>query len=671
MQKPFQSRASSGKRGLRLAAKSFNRTCAVCHLSSVRAQSLHATRTTCVRSHSHRAAGSGRILYPTIAIALLILAWQALITWNIVPSYLLPSPIAVFQALATNAELLARHSLVTTAEALLGLTLGIIVGVLAAVIMDWVTPLKKALRPLITLSQSVPTIAIAPLLVLWLGYGMLPKIVLVALTCFFPIAISMLEGFASLAPEQIELMQTMKATKFQIFWHLKIPASISYFFSGLKVGAAYAIVGAVIAEWMGGIAGLGVFMTRVRKSYAYDDMFACILVIVCLSLALVGLVNLAEKYLVPWSRPRRKTSERQRIVPVAVTVVALISTLIPLALFIGANSNKTGAPTPTVQSLSTIDTTSEDLQDITLVLDYTPNTNHLGIYAAQELGYYAQEGLNVQIVQPPEDGAETMVGAGQAEFGVSYQDTLANFLFAKEAVPVTAVAAILQHNTSGIMSSTSAHINRPRDLESKTYATMQSATEEAILKELLEADGGDFSKVTLVPVGTTDEVSGLREGLFDAIWSFSGWGRQNAALRNVDVNFQSLTDFNDAFDYYTPVLIANNTFLAKNPAVAQRFLAATAKGYAYAAEHPQEAAEMLVTAAPETDPVLAEISAKTLAPEFLSDAPYWGHIDQGRWLAFYTWLDGKGLLQTPLNERTFVYPGGFTNAYLLGAEEQR
>lgn len=489
------------------------------------------------------------------------------------------------------------------------------------------------------------------------------------------------------------------------------------------MGAAYAIVGAVIAEWMGGIAGLGVFMTRVRKSYAYDDMFACILIIALLSLVLVALVNLAEKYFVPWLRPRKKDgrparmmlrriwktsmdrtlktetvtsnanttltakvakttktakstketksvkSARQAKTAIAILAsAALIGTLIPLALCSSSNANKSGDPTQQTQSPSTANAAPADLQNITLVLDYTPNTNHLGIYTAQELGYYAQEGLNVQIVQPPEDGAETMVGAGQAEFGVSYQDTLANFLFAKVAVPITAVAAILQHNTSGIMSAASAHITRPRDLEGKTYATMQSATEEAILKELVEADGGDYSNVTLVPAGTTDEVSGLREGLFDAIWSFSGWGLQNAALQNADVNFQPLTDFNDAFDYYTPVLIGNNAFLTQNPATAKRFLAATAKGYLYAAEHPQEAAQILVQAAPETDSALAEKSAEVLASEFLSDAPCWGYIDQTRWAAFYTWLDEKGLLQTPLTKRALPWPGGFTNDFLPGVE---
>lgn len=619
--------------------------------------SIHAARP---KRHTHksrpkRTTHAGQIFYPMLAIAILLLSWQALVTFNIVPHYLLPSPIDVIVALIGNASLLLHHAATSITEAILGLTWGIVIGVLAAVIMDWIAPLKKALRPLITLSQSVPTVAIAPLLVLWLGYGMLPKIVLVALTCFFPICISMLEGFSATDTNKIDLMRTMKASKGQIFWHLKLPASLSYFFSGLKVGAAYAIVGAVIAEWMGGISGLGVYMTRVRKSYAYDEMFASILVIAVLSLVLMGLVNLAEKYLVPWNRTRVSHATSTSAI---LAGVALIGALLVIPGFVLHNANRLSDGAQGASNQQT-------LEPITFVLDYTPNTNHLGIYAAKELGYYAQEGLDVQIVQPPEDGAEAMVGAGQAEFGMSYQDTLANFLFAKNAVPITAVAAVLQHNTSGIMSSHASHIARPRDLEGKTYATMQSATEEAILKELVLADGGDFSKVRLVPAGTTDEVSGLKGGLFDAIWSFSGWGKQNADLNNLDVDFQNLTDFNKVFDYYTPVIIANDSFLAEKPNVAKRFLAATAKGYIYAVEHPHQAADILLKYAPETNAALAHASAAALASEYVSDAPYWGYIDKNRWSSFYQWLHDKELLETARPAEI-----GFTNEFLGGGNNE-
>lgn len=650
---------------------------------------------------SNAANAAQKILYPAVALVLLVLLWQAIVSFGLVPSYLLPSPMQVLKALVKDASLLATQSLITLAEALLGLFWGVVFGVLFAALMDWIEPFKKALRPLLTLTQAVPTVAIAPLLVLWLGYGMLPKVVLVALTCFFPIAISLLEGFQAVSAEKHELFKTMRASKLQTFLYLKIPTSLTYFFSGLKVGAAYAIVGAVIAEWLGGSFGLGVYMTRVRKSYAYDQMFAVILVIAALSLALVGIVNILEKIYMPWehSRSKKRCSEvgcgslrqkswaRPREIAARIFTGALAgaSALLCVLACIGvgpfAQNGFSGCARSKVATVGKGNQSSgpggtnpanHSSTSVTFVLDYTPNTNHLGIYAALEEGFYADAGINLQIVQPPEDGAEAMVGSGQADFGMSYQDTLANYLFADEPVPVTAVAAVVQHNTSGIMSAASQNIVRPRDLEAKTYATMQSKTEEAILKHLIEADGGDFNTVKLVPASATDEVSGLKAQLFDAIWSFQGWGVQNAQLKDFPVRFMRIADFNPAFDYYTPVIIANNEFLEKNPDVAHCFLEATARGYTFAAAHPKEAVDCLLKAAPETDPALAYASADFLASEFISDAPYWGYIDADRWNHFYAWLDEEGLLQNSLVNRYGSRSGGtnygFTNDFLSEEE---
>ena len=644
------------------------------------------------RKRLHLSETAKKILYPTLALLLLILVWQAVVSFGVVPSYLLPSPVQVLKALTKYAYLLAVQSFTTLTEALTGLFWGIVVGVLFAVLMDWFDPIKKVLKPLLTLTQAVPTVAIAPLLVLWLGYGMLPKVVLVALTCFFPIAISLLEGFSAVPEEKLELFKTMRATKLQTFLYLKIPSSWTYFFSGLKVGAAYAIVGAVIAEWLGGSFGLGVYMTRVRKSYAYDQMFAVILVIAALSLALVGFVNLAEKICMPWTRPRTTCSFRLKAGRIALGTVAAAAALLCLLAAAGIgpfNSRGFSGEGVSAESgggggagSSGASAKNEAEANVTFVLDYTPNTNHVGIYAALENGYYADAGLNIEIVQPPEDGAEAMVGTGQADFGMSYQDTLANYLFANEPLPITAVAAVLQHNTSGIMSAAELGITRPRDLSGKTYATMQSKTEEAILKNLIEADGGDFSSVTLVPANATDEVSGLKARLFDAIWSFVGWGAQNAAVRNFPVNFMRITDYDPVLDYYTPVIIANDEFFEKNPELAKRFLEATAHGYAFAAEHPKEAVDCLLKAAPETAPTLAYASADYLAPYFISDAPYWGYIDASRWNGFYRWLDEQGLLQNSIASRFGDAPDsdsdahssdpatyGFTNKFLDGGEE--
>ncbi len=250
--------------------------------------------------------GSGkrntRWVAPTATVAFVLLVWQAVCSFGLVPSFLLPSPIDVAKAMVEDAPLLAEHAGVTLVEALAGLACGVVLGFAIATAMDRFRLVDAALSPLVTISQTIPTVAIAPLLVLWLGYGMLPKMLLVTLTTFFPITVSLAQGFRSVDPDSIDLMRTMGASWRQIFWHVKVPAAAGSFYSGLRISATYAVVGAVVAEWLGGFSGLGVYMTRVRKSYAYDEMFAVIIVITALSLALMGLVALLERVSMPWRR---------------------------------------------------------------------------------------------------------------------------------------------------------------------------------------------------------------------------------------------------------------------------------------------------------------------------------------------------------------------------------
>ena len=178
--------------------------------------------------------------------------------------------------------------------------------------MDRFGMLEKAVLPLLVVTQTIPTIAIAPLLVLWMGFGMAPKITLVVITTFFPVAVGLLDGFKSVDPDAVALLRSMNATRWQIFRHVKIPASLPFFFSGLRVSASYAVVGAVISEWLGGFEGLGVYMTRVRKAYAFDKMFAVILLIVIVSLLLMKLVNVIKTAAMPWLKYRKETDGTQR-----------------------------------------------------------------------------------------------------------------------------------------------------------------------------------------------------------------------------------------------------------------------------------------------------------------------------------------------------------------------
>jgi len=302
---------------------------------------------------------------------------------------------------------------------------------------------------------------------------------------------------------------------------------------------------------------------------------------------------------------------------------------------------------------------SDDLTEITFVLDWTPNTNHTGIYTAIENGYYKDAGLDVKVVQPSDDGAESLVGSGKAQFGVSFQDTQSSNWVSDQPMPFTTVAAVLQHNTSGIISAKEDNITSAKDLAGKNYATWNNDIEMAIIKDVVEKDGGNPDQVKMLPENITDEVSALKADTVDAIWVYEGWAVKAAETKNFDYNYFAFRDIDDTFDYYTPVIIANDDFLKEHPEQAKAFLAATAKGYEFAAEHPDEAADILLEAAPELDEELVKLSQKYMADQYIADAKQWGYIDAKRWNKFYSWLNEKGLVDGTLKENV-----GFTNDYL-------
>ena len=228
-----------------------------------------------------------------------------------VPAYMLPSPIDVVKAFADNFSIMMKQAAVTLQETLYGLLIGIAIAFVIASLMDRFTIINKALYPVLVFTQTIPTIAIAPLLVLWMGFGMAPKITLVVITTFFPIAIGLLNGFQSVDEDAINLMRSMGARRLQIFRIIKLPNATASFFSGLRISAAYAVVGAVVSEWLGGFEGLGVYMTRVKKAYAFDKMFAVIVFISAISLVLMGIVVLLEKISMPWVHKKEISGDKK------------------------------------------------------------------------------------------------------------------------------------------------------------------------------------------------------------------------------------------------------------------------------------------------------------------------------------------------------------------------
>ncbi|MGN0458392.1 MAG: ABC transporter substrate-binding protein [Eubacterium sp.] len=311
----------------------------------------------------------------------------------------------------------------------------------------------------------------------------------------------------------------------------------------------------------------------------------------------------------------------------------------------------------------TDDKTTAELKDIIVSLDWTPNTNHTGLYVALSKGFYKDAGFNVKIVQPPNGDAIAACSAGQVQYAVGYQDLLAPAFCSDTAMEVTAVAALLQHNSSCIVSKKGSGMDRPKGLEGNKYLTWQSPIELAIMKNIIEADGGDFSKVEQIPDVPTDEAQDVNANPDHAIWIYYGWGGINAKLNNIEVDTFFFKDLNPVFDYYSPVLVTNNDYIASNPDDTKAFLEATRKGYEYAIENPDEAAQILIdcddTASLVGNETLVKESQKWMADQYIADAKQWGYIDAQRWNAFYNWLNENDLTTTDIPENT-----GFTNDYL-------
>lgn len=295
---------------------------------------------------------------------------------------------------------------------------------------------------------------------------------------------------------------------------------------------------------------------------------------------------------------------------------------------------------------------------LTFCLDYTPNTNHTGIYVAKNQGFFEEEGLDVEIVQPADGTAEAAIASGQAQFGVSYQDYIAA-CYDEGNTGLTAVAAIIQHNTSGIMSRQEDGITRAKEMEGHVYTTWEMAVEQATIKQIMESDGGDFSKLKMVPYTVDDEIAGLKANMFDCVWVYEGWACQNAKIQDYPVNYFSFKDMDDVFDFYTPVIAANIEFSQANPEVAKAFLRAAKKGYEFAVQKPEDAAKILLEEVPELDADLVNASASFLAGEYTAEAESWGVIDKDRWAKYFQWLNDNELVTNKLDVNA-----GFDTSYL-------
>ena len=300
----------------------------------------------------------------------------------------------------------------------------------------------------------------------------------------------------------------------------------------------------------------------------------------------------------------------------------------------------------------------DGLDEITLVLDWTPNTNHAGLFVAQNEGYYFDAGLKVNIIQPPEGGAEALVASGKAQFGISFQDSMAPALSADEPLDIVAVAAVCQHNLSGIISRADKNIYTFADLEGKSYATWGSPIEQSIIKHCMEQDGADFQKLNMIDSTVTDVLAALETDMVDTVWVYEYWDVIKAETEGFDFSYMDFISADDMLDYYTPVIITSGKYASENADVVKRFLTAVKRGYEKSAADIDAATEALLGADETLDKELVTRSLSLLQNYFLDDNGNWGYIDSKRWNGFYNWLYENKLIAKSLENV------GFNTEYL-------
>ncbi len=297
------------------------------------------------------------------------------------------------------------------------------------------------------------------------------------------------------------------------------------------------------------------------------------------------------------------------------------------------------------------------LTPVTVILDYVPNTNHTGLYAALELGYYEKQGLDVTIIEPADGTTATLIAAEKGDFGISYQEDVTYALTAEDPLPIKAIATIIQHNTSGFASYVDKNITSPKDFEGKTYAGWGAPSEEAVLKAVMKSAGADPEKISII----TSDGSGynLLKDKVDLMWFFWGWDGIGAEMANVPVNYMELRELDPRLDYYTPVIIANDKTLASNPELVKKFMAATKEGYEYVIANPYEGAKIIQKFAPDYDMNMLIRSQEYLSSKYKEDSAEWGIMKDEVWDGYTQFMVENGLIEQSISAKDC-----YTNEFL-------
>lgn len=299
----------------------------------------------------------------------------------------------------------------------------------------------------------------------------------------------------------------------------------------------------------------------------------------------------------------------------------------------------------------------EDLIETTIMLDWAPNTNHTGLYVALEEGYFQAEGLDVSIVNPSSQGTlEQLVATGNVDFGISHQEQVTTARISD--LPVVSLATLIQHNTSGFASLKNKNIQSAKDFENKIYGGWDLPSETAILTALMEKENLDFSKLEMVNIGESDQLVALERDI-DLTWIFYGWTGIQAEQRNQELNMIWLKDVDPALDYYTPVLITNESMIEQKPEIIEKLMKAVSAGYEFAIANPEKAADILIKHTPESDPEMIKQSQLWLSPQYKAEADRWGEQKETVWEGYAQWLYENELVPQKMESSK-----AFTNDFL-------
>lgn len=325
------------------------------------------------------------------------------------------------------------------------------------------------------------------------------------------------------------------------------------------------------------------------------------------------------------------------------SVVSLLLTVVVFVVIIGGGC---GNSTPEVST------------PVKFMLDWVPNTNHTGIFVASDKGYFADEGLDVQIITPGEVYPEAAVAGGAADFGISFQESVT--LARAEGARIVSIAAVLQHNTSGFASPAALNVTNPADFEGLRYGAWGSPSEIPTLKALMECSGAEFDKLKMVTTGFSDALALLAENRVDLAWIYYGWQGIQAEEKGIALNVVMMEDYFDCVpDFYTPVVIAGESTVESRGELAKSLLTALSRGYTFAAEHPDEAADILLAAVPELDGTLVKKSQRWLSAYLVGEAPRWGEQRTEVWQDYTDWLVKNDVVATPI-----IIEDAFTNRFL-------